>query len=127
MLTNKNTARTIDAYIAGFPTVIQEILEKMRETIKKAAPGAVETISYQMPTFALHGNLVHFAAHKNHIGFYPAPSGIVAFKEDLKGFKSSKGAVQFPIDKPLPVELIFEIVKFRVIENLEKAEAKKKC
>jgi len=127
MLTNKNTPRTIDAYIAGFPTIIQEILEKMRETIKKAAPGAVETISYQMPTFALHGNLVHFAAHKNHIGFYPAPSGIVAFKEDLKGFKSSKGAVQFPIDKPLPVELIFEIVKFRVIENLEKAEAKKKC
>jgi len=115
---------SIDDYIAAFPEEIQTILRSLRATIKAAAPDAEEKISYQMPTFAQKGNLVHFAVHKNHIGFYPTPSGIEAFKEQLAIYKSSKGAVQFPIDKPLPLELISEIVKFRVAENLKKAERK---
>jgi uncharacterized protein YdhG (YjbR/CyaY superfamily) len=89
----------------------------LRTTIKSAAPGAEEKISYQMPTFALKGNLVHFAAHKKHIGFYPTPSGIQAFKEELSIYETSKGAIRFPIDKPLPLDLISKIVKFRVNEN----------
>ncbi len=116
---------TIDEYIATFPTDIQGLLEKVRTTIKVAAPGAVERISYQMPTFYLQGNLVHFAAHKDHIGFYPTPSGIEAFKAQLSVYESSKGAVRFPKDKPLPLELIGKIVKYRVDENLKMAEAKK--
>lgn len=90
--------------------------------IKESAPDAEEKISYQMPTFALHGNLVHFAAHKNHIGFYPTPSGIEAFKEELSEYKGAKGSVQFPIDKSLPYELLSKIVKFRVAENIRKAQ-----
>lgn len=116
----------IDAYIAQFPIEIQEILETLRKVIKESAPDAKEMISYQMPTFDLHGNLVHFAAHKKHIGFYPTPSAINAFKQELSEYKGSKGAVQFPIGKPLPYKLISEIVKFRVAENLKKAEAKSK-
>ncbi len=98
----------------------------MRSTIAKAAPKADEAISYGMPTFKLQGNLVHFAGYKNHIGFYPAPSGIVNFAEDLKKYQTSKGAIQFPIDEKLPLALVTKIVKFRVKENLAKAAAKKK-
>ncbi|MDF2903805.1 MAG: hypothetical protein K0S25_1443 [Bacillus sp. (in: firmicutes)] len=121
---NKITFNTIDEYIVQFPTEVQETLKTLRKVIKELVPDAVEKISYQMPTFALHGNLVHFAAHKNHIGFYPAASGIAAFKHELSEYKGSKGAVQFPINKPLPYELISEIVKFRAAENIKKAEAK---
>ena len=123
---NNITFTSIDEYILQFPLEIQEILETLRKVIKESAPDAEEKISYQMPTFALHGNLVHFAAYKNHIGFYPASSGIDAFKHELSEYKSSKGAVQFPLDKPLPYELISEIVKFRVAENIKKAEDKLK-
>jgi uncharacterized protein YdhG (YjbR/CyaY superfamily) len=126
MITNKNTPKDIDDYIASFSKNVQEILQKLRETIRKAAPEALETINYAMPTFKLHGNLVHFAAYKSHIGFYPAPSGIAAFKNDLKGFKTSKGAIQFPIDKPLPFDIITKVVKYRVTENKERAEKKAK-
>lgn len=125
METNK-TINSIDEYIIQFPIEVQATLQKVRDVIKELAPEAVEKISYQMPTFYLHGNLVHFAANKNHIGFYPAPSGIEAFKQELSQYKSSKGAVQFPKDKPIPYEIISEIVKFRVTENIKKAEAKKK-
>lgn len=124
MKTNTVTPRNIDEYIAEFPSEIQELLRIMRITIHKAAPNAEEDIRYQMPTFRLNGNLVHFAANKNHIGFYPAPSAIVAFAEELKAFKTSKGAIQFPIDKPLPIDTITKIVKFRVIENTEKSKKK---
>lgn len=120
----KKTVTNIDEYIVAFPPEVQKLLEAMRATIKKAAPQAEEKISYQMPTFYLKGNLVHFAAHKNHIGFYPAPSGITAFADELAKYESSKGAVQFPMDKPLPLKLVAKIVKFRVAENLKKAERK---
>ena len=115
---------SIDEYIAGFPEDIQKKLQDIRETIKAAAPEAQEKISYQMPTFYLNGNLVHFAAHTSHIGFYPAPSGIEAFKRELAGYKNSKGAVQFPINEALPLALVRKIVEFRVEENLKKAESK---
>lgn len=118
----KKKFETIDEYIATFPEYIQDILEKMKKVIQEAAPEAEEAISYGMPTFKLHGNLVHFAAYKNHIGFYPAPSGIEAFKEEISEYKSSKGAVQFPLDKPIPYDLVEKIVIFRVKENLEKKE-----
>jgi uncharacterized protein YdhG (YjbR/CyaY superfamily) len=124
MKTNEAGFTSIDEYIATFPEEVQVKLEELRATIKAAAPDAEEKISYQMPTFALKGNLVHFAAHKTHIGFYPTPSGIEAFQRELSVYESSKGAVQFPIDKPLPLELISKIVKFRVAENLKKAEEK---
>jgi uncharacterized protein YdhG (YjbR/CyaY superfamily) len=107
---------TIDEYITAFPANIQTILQKMRHTIHEAAPEATEAISYQMPTFKLNGNLVHFAAFKNHIGFYPTASGIEQFKAELSPYKWSKGAVQFPLDKPLPLELVKKIVAFRVKE-----------
>ena len=111
----------MDEYIETFPEDVQKILEEMRQTIKKAAPEAVEAISYQMPTFKLNGkNLVHFAAFKNHIGFYPMPSGIEAFKNDLSSYKQGKGSVQFPMDKPIPYDFIKKIVDFRAKENLEK-------
>lgn len=114
---NKKTITTIDEYIAQFSPEIQEILQSLRKVIQEAAPDAGEKISYQMPTFTLNGNLVHFAAFKSHIGFYPAPSGVEAFQEKLMGYKTSKGAIQFPIGKPLPLDLIREIVKFRVSES----------
>ncbi len=122
----KVSFKTIDEYILQFPLEIQEILETLRKVIKESAPAAEEKISYQMPTFYLSGNLVHFAAHKNHIGFYPTSSGITAFKEEISEYKSSKGAVQFPLGKPLPYELVREIVKFRAAENVKKAESKAK-
>jgi uncharacterized protein YdhG (YjbR/CyaY superfamily) len=109
----------IDEYIRSFPKEIQKLLNEVRAAIKSAAPEATETISYQIPTFYLNGNLVHFAAFKNHIGFYPATSGISAFKDELKEYKSAKGSVQFPLDEPLPIDLIKRIVKFRVKENTQ--------
>ena len=126
MRTDQTAPRNIDEYIAGFPHVVQDILDKIRMTIRKAAPGAEETISYRMPTFTLKGNLVHFAVHTKHIGFYPTPSGIEKFKDELSAYRRSKGAVQFPLDKPIPFDLISEIVEFRVRENLERAGAKGK-
>ena len=115
----------IDAYIAGFPAEVQEILQKVRAVIRKAAPAAQEAMKYGIPTFVLNGNLIHFAGFKSHIGLYPTPSGIVAFKKELAGYASSKGAVQFPLDKPMPYTLIEKITKFRVKETLARAEAKK--
>lgn len=126
MKISKSKPNNINEYIAGFPKATQEILEELREAIRKAAPDAAETINYQMPTFTLQGNLVHFAAYKNHNGFYPAPSGITAFKKELSSYKSAKGSVQFPIDKSMPLNLISKIVKFRVKENLQLAEEKLK-
>ncbi|CZR06847.1 iron chaperone [Trichococcus collinsii] len=107
---------TIDAYISRYDGDIQAILQEFRRVIKEEAPDATEKISYQMPTFYLNGNLVHFAVQKNHIGFYPAPSGVAAFKEELTEYKTSKGAIQFPLTKPIPYELVRRIVRFRVEE-----------
>lgn len=115
---------SIDEYIATLPEEIQSILQEIRETIRAAAPDAQEKISYQMPTFALHGNLVHFAAFKNHIGFYPTPSGVEAFQEELARYKGAKGSIQFPLNEPMPLDLITRIVKMRVAENLQKAQQK---
>ncbi len=115
----------IDAYIATFPESTQKILEKVRATIKKAAPNAVEDIRYAMPTFRLNdSNLVFFAGYKNHIGFYATPTGHEAFKEALSIYKQGKGSVQFPLDKPMPYDLITQIVQFRVQENVEKINLK---
>ncbi len=122
----KITYESIDDYIIQAPLEIRKKLEAVRKVIHEAAPEAEEKISYQMPTFFLHGNLVHFAAFKKHIGFYPAPSGIEAFQEELAQYKGAKGSVQFPLDKPLPLDLISRIVKFRAAENREKAAAKAK-
>ena len=124
MDSNKAGFGSIDEYIASFPPDIQARLEAMRATIRAAAPDAEEKISYQMPTFFLKGNLVHFAAFKQHIGFYPAPRGIEEFKEELSTYKGAKGSVQFPLDQPLPLDLVARIVRFRVAENLAAAEAK---
>lgn len=121
----KISTNEIDNYISNFPPEVRLILEQVRETIKQAAPEAEETISYAMPTFVLHGNLVHFAGYKHHIGFYPAPSGISTFKKEISVYRWAKGSVQFPLDKPIPLDLIGRIVKFRVKENLDKAAKKK--
>ena len=115
----------IDKYISGFPKEIQVLLQQIRKTIRQAAPEAEEAIKYAMPTFVLNGNLVHYAAFRNHIGFYPVPSGIEAFKEELSVYEGGKGSVQFPLDKPMPLSLITKIVKFRVQENLNKTIRKK--
>ena len=115
----------IDKYISGFPEEIQTMLKQIRLTIRQAAPQAEEAIKYAMPTFVLNGNLVHFAAFKNHIGFYPVPSGIEAFKKELSVYKGAKGSVQFPFNEPMPLNLIAKIVEFRVKENLEKSLKKK--
>jgi len=121
MIAHEKQFRTIDEYIKIFPQDVQSILERMRQTIRKAAPEAVEAISYQMPTFKLNGkSLVYFAAYKHHIGFYPVPSGIKAFKKELSQYKTGKGSVQFPIDKPVPHDLVKKIVIFRVKENMKK-------
>ncbi len=126
MKTGQAAPQNIDEYIADFPPEIQEKLEKIRATIRKAAPKAEEAIKYMMPTFTLHGNLVHFAAFKNHIGFYPAPKGIEAFKDELSAYELSKGTIRFPLDQAIPYTLIGKIVKFRVTQNLDKAAAKGK-
>jgi uncharacterized protein YdhG (YjbR/CyaY superfamily) len=115
---------SIDEYIATFPPEIQKLLQTMRETIRAEAPEATERISYQMPTFYQHGNLVHFAALKRHIGFYPTSSGVAAFERELRAYASTKGAVQFPLDQPLPLDLVRRITRFRVRENQERAAAK---
>jgi len=125
MTKNSSIAKNITEYIASFPEDVQEVLQKIRETIRNAAPDAGETINYAIPTFVYKGNLVHFAAFKKHIGFYPAPSGIEKFKDDLAGYQSAKGSVQFPLDQPIPYELIDRIVRFRVEENIQKAGAKR--
>jgi uncharacterized protein YdhG (YjbR/CyaY superfamily) len=115
---------SIDTYIAQFPPEVQTLLVQMRQTIQKAAPSATEAMSYQIPTFKLNGNLVHFAAFKKHIGFYTGAAGMAAFQGELAGYKSAKGSVQFPLDMALPLALIAKIVKFRVKQNLAEAAAK---
>lgn len=117
---------TIDEYIAAFPEDVRKVLNQLRQAIQATAPEAEETISYQMPTYTLHGNLVHFAAFKHHIGFYPTPTGIEAFQKELAPYKGAKGSVQFPLDQPLPLPLIRRIVQYRMKENLERKQKKKK-
>lgn len=117
---------TIDEYISSFPKNIQKMLGDVRSVIRKVAPDSVEAISYGIPTFKLNGNLVHFAAFKNHIGFYPTPNGIEEFEKELSVYKQGKGSVQFPVDKPLPLDLISKIVKYRVKKNSEKNSTRKK-
>lgn len=116
--------KDIDAYIQSFPPDIQKILEQLRRIIHENAPGAVEAISYGMPAFKLNGNLVHFAAFEHHIGFYPTPSGIKAFENELAPYKHAKGSIQFPLDKPIPYDLVKRIVQFRVKETLEGGKKK---
>jgi uncharacterized protein YdhG (YjbR/CyaY superfamily) len=118
--TSKKRFESIDEYIAKFPRNVQDILEKLRQTIQDSAPNAKETISYQMPTFKLKGNLVYFAAWKNHIGFYPTSSAIEAFKEELHEYEVTKGTIKFPLNKPIPLDLVKKMVKYRVKENLGK-------
>lgn len=118
-MANRSTASSIDEYIAGFPPETQKVLEELRALIKAAAPDATETISYAIPTFDLNGHLVHFAGYEKHIGFYPTGSGVEAFHEELKPYKSGKGSVQFPLGQPLPTDLIRRMVEFRVEENTE--------
>ncbi len=118
------TAANIDEYIEQFPENVQNNLNQLRQVIREAAPKAQEKISYQMPTYYLYGNLVHFAAYKNHIGFYPTPTGITEFQNELSDYKKAKGSVQFAINDPLPLDLIRRIVEFRVMENNRKADRK---
>lgn len=121
-MASRSTASSIDEYIAGFPAETRTVLEELRALIRAAAPDATETISYAIPTFDLRGrHLVHFAGYAKHVGLYPAPSGLEAFKEDLKPYKSGKGSVQFPLGQPLPTDLIRRIVQFRVEENARRA------
>ncbi|HSL30775.1 MAG TPA: DUF1801 domain-containing protein [Anaerolineales bacterium] len=124
MATPRRQFKTIDEYINSFSDDVQSILNELRQTIRDAAPEAEETINYQIPTFTLNGNLVHFAAFPNHIGFYPTPGGMEAFEEELSRYKRAKGSVQFPIDEPLPLPLIRRIVEYRVKENLERKPKK---
>ncbi len=124
MLKSKSQLITVDEYIAGFPQDVQEILNELRAVIKTAAPQAEEKISYQMPAYSLNGNLVYFAAYKNHIGFYPTPSGIEHFKKELAGYQISKGTVRFPLNKPIPFDLVRRMVSFRVEENTSRTKKK---
>lgn len=126
MISGSAIPKDIDTYIAAFPKDIQEKLQKIRNTIHQAAPAATEAIKYGMPTFVMEGNLVHFAAFKNHIGFYPTPMGIESFKKELSVYKGAKGSVQFPLDKPMPLNLIDRIVKYRVKKTLEKKKSRAK-
>ncbi len=126
MKTSQTAPQNIDEYIAGFPPDVQEILEKMRLTIRKAVPEAEETIKYLIPTLTLQGNLLSFAAYKKHIGLYPAPAGDEKFRDELSIYREGKSSVRFPLDKPIPFDLISKIVKFRVKEHLERAAAKGK-
>jgi uncharacterized protein YdhG (YjbR/CyaY superfamily) len=125
MAASRRQFTSIDEYINSFPEDIQRILNDLRQTIKEVAPEAQETINYQIPTFTLNGNLVHFAAFEHHIGFYPTPSGMEAFKKELSAYKGAKGSVQFPINEPLPLPLIRKIVEYRVKENLAKKQKKR--
>ena len=126
MKTEQTIHETIDDYIADFPPDVQAILEKLRATIRKAAPDAEEAMKYRLPTFVLNGNLVHFGAFKKHIGFYATPTGNEKFRKELSVYEGAKGSVQFPLDEPIPYDLVSRMVKFRVKENLEKAAAKRK-
>ena len=126
MITKTIAPPAVESYITSFPKKTQELLRQVRATIKKAAPAAEETISYQMPAYKYAGMLVFFAGYEKHIGFYPTPSGIESFKKELAAFKTAKGSIQFPLDKPLPLALISKIVKFRMKENEAKAAAKVK-
>ena len=125
MKKGKPVSKNIDEYIADFPKDVQKLLQQLRSTIKKAAPKAEEKIAYGIPTFTLNGNLVHFGDYKTHIGFYPTPSGLEAFEKVLAPYVTGKGTAQFPLDKPLPLDLITQIVNFRVMKNLEKSKGKK--
>ncbi|HOX55346.1 MAG TPA: DUF1801 domain-containing protein [Candidatus Paceibacterota bacterium] len=118
--------KNIDEYIAGFPRDVQATLQRLRSVIRNAAPDAEETIKYQIPTFVLGGNLVHFAAFKNHIGFYPTPSAIQAFTAELTDYESAKGSIQFPLDKPVPFALIKRMVDYRVKEVRRKPAGRKR-
>jgi uncharacterized protein YdhG (YjbR/CyaY superfamily) len=122
----KNIATDVDSYIAAYPAKVQKMLKQLRSVIKKTAPDAEESISYMMPAYKLHGPLVYFGGYENHIGFYPTGSGIAPFQKEIAAYKNSKGAVQFPLDQPLPLDLIEKMVKYRVKENLAKADIKKK-
>lgn len=121
-----NQAKNIDEYIAGFPATTQELLQQVRSTIQQTAPEATEAIKYAIPTFVFHGNLVHFAGYQNHIGFYATPHAHEDFAKELAIYKQGKGSVQFPIDQPMPLDLIARMVKYRMQKNLEKASLKKK-
>lgn len=121
----RSKSKTIDEYIKAYPPKTQKVLKELRAAIKAAAPEAGETINYAIPTFTLNGNLVHFAAFDKHIGFYPAPSGIAAFKKELATYESAKGSIKFPLDKPLPLRLVTRIVKFRMAEQMKKPPKKK--
>jgi uncharacterized protein YdhG (YjbR/CyaY superfamily) len=125
MATLKSQLKTITEYIAEFPLNVRELLEELRQVIRESAPEAEEAISWGMPTFRLNGNLVHFAAYQNHIGFYPGSSAVDAFSKEVSQFKHSKGTVQFPIDKSIPFDLVRKIVRFRVKENIESGKKKK--
>jgi len=120
-MTDASTPDLVEEYIAGFPPETQKVLRELRALIKTSAPGATEKISYRMPTFVLKRHLVYFAGYEKHVGFYPTGSGIEAFKEELRPYKSGKGSVQFPLDRPLPADLIRRIVEFRVEQNTRKA------
>jgi uncharacterized protein YdhG (YjbR/CyaY superfamily) len=126
MRTKQKSPQDIDEYVAGFPTEVRQILNKIRATIKRAAPDAQETIKYGMPTFTLKGNLVHFAAFKKHIGFFPPAKGDDAFRSEASVYVGPKGNLRFPLDAPIPYTLIGKVVKLRVKENLERAQAKEK-
>jgi uncharacterized protein YdhG (YjbR/CyaY superfamily) len=126
MVSEEAGVRAVDEYIAGFPEEVRVVLEEVRRVIREAAPEAEEGIKYQLPTFMLKGNLVHFGAFKKHIGFYPTPSGIETFKEEFARYQGAKGSLRFPLDEPMPLALIAEVVRFRVKENLERAAAKGK-
>ncbi|HSU54912.1 MAG TPA: DUF1801 domain-containing protein [Candidatus Dormibacteraeota bacterium] len=119
-------ARNIDEYIAGFPRDVQETLQRIRAIIRDVAPDAEEAIKYQVPTFVLHGNLVHFAGFQKHIGFYPTPSAMEAFGPKLAAYERAKGSVQFPLNKPVPFDLIRKMVEFRVKESRDKMDARKR-
>ncbi|MDI9364891.1 MAG: DUF1801 domain-containing protein [Flavobacterium sp.] len=126
MQTDKPKHTDIDSYIAEFPEATQALLQQIRATIKAIATEATETISYGIPTFVYHGNLVHFAGYKQHIGFYPGAAGIAAFKEEISNYKWAKGSVQFPLNAPLPLDLVTRIVQYRLAQNAAKAAKKKK-
>ena len=124
MKSAENFPQSVDDYIAGFPEPTQSILKQIRAIIRETVPDAEEVISYQMPTYRLHGNLVHFAAFKNHIGFYPTPTEVEAFRDELAPYQHAKGSIRFSLDQPIPYDLIRRIVQFRVRENLEKTPHK---
>jgi uncharacterized protein YdhG (YjbR/CyaY superfamily) len=125
MTTTRTRFTDVGSYLDSFPKDTRKLLQEVRDTIRKAAPDAIQTINYGIPTFKFRGNLVHFAGFKNHIGFYPTPSGIEAFKKELSVYDGAKGSVKFPLNKPMPLELISRIVKFRVNECLLKQTSKK--